>query len=126
MDLYARGMLFLALAVAAVPVFSQEQSSPRGGNDMFTMILMMGGIFAVVYFLMIRPEQQKQKKRQSMIAEVKKGDKVMTIGGILGTIQSVKDTSLTVKIAEGTVVEMKKSAISEVVTNGKSDKNGKS
>jgi preprotein translocase subunit YajC len=75
-------------------------------------------MFAIIYFLMIRPEQKKQKERQTMVNSIKKGDKVVSIGGIMGVVHNVKDTTIFVRIAENTVVEFTKAAISTVVKEG--------
>ena len=84
---------------------------------MFQIVPMMLVMFAVIYFLMIRPEQKKQKARQKMVNEMKKGDRVLTIGGIYGVVGNVKDNAVMVKIAENTVVELRKGAISEIVVD---------
>jgi preprotein translocase subunit YajC len=74
---------------------------------------------------MIRPEQRKQKAKQKMISEIKKGDKVLTIGGIHGNVINVKDDIISVKIADNTVVKFAKSAVSNV-TNKNGDKEASS
>ncbi|MDR0307480.1 MAG: preprotein translocase subunit YajC [Chitinispirillales bacterium] len=109
-----------AAVLIALPVFAQEQGgepapSPGlfGGNFMFIMIAM----FVIIYFLMIRPEQRKQKERQKMLAALKKGDKILTIGGIVGVITNVKDSTYMMKTGEGTLLEVTKSAVSSVLTN---------
>jgi preprotein translocase subunit YajC len=83
---------------------------------------MMGGflpimivMFAVMYFLMIRPQQKKQKKITEMLNAMKKGDRVLTTGGIIGVISSIKDDIVILKVAENTKMEFKKSAISSVI-----------
>ena len=70
-------------------------------------------IFVIFYFLMIRPQQKKQKELQAMITAIKKGDKVVTTGGILGTVSSIQDdyVVLTVGGETGTKMEILKSAI---------------
>src|SRR5215510_11959425 len=101
------------ILLAAMPVLAQEQQGegippPQGmfgGNFLFIMIAM----FAIIYFVMIRPEQKKQKERQKMLSALKKGDKIVTIGGVVGVIVSVKDSSYVVKSGEGTM-EFTKSA----------------
>ncbi len=90
---------------------AQQQPSPFGGNFLFIMIAM----FVIIYFLMIRPEQKKQKERQKMLSALKKGDKVLTIGGVVGVITGVKESSYLVKVAENTVMEFTKSAVSSVL-----------
>jgi len=108
-----------AASLFALPVIAQEHgetaSAPGlfGGNFMFIMIAM----FVIIYFLMIRPEQRKQKERQKMMSALKKGDKVLTIGGIVAVITNVKDTTYIVKTGEGSVLEITKSAVSSVLTN---------
>ena len=98
----------------------EGQSSPMGGlGSLLPMMLIM---FAVVYFLMIRPEQKKQKERQAMLSAVKKGDRVLTTSGILGTVGTVKDSTMMVKIAENTVVEFTKSAVTSVLNKDGSEK----
>ena len=85
---------------------------------MFGSVLpMMVLMFVIIYFLMIRPEQKKQKQRQRMINEMKKGDKVVTVAGIYGVVQSIKGETVTVKIADNVNVEMTKSGVSNVVTD---------
>ncbi|MBN1577478.1 MAG: preprotein translocase subunit YajC [Chitinispirillaceae bacterium] len=107
--------LFLALGQT-----DSKQASPTAGfGSLLPMMLVM---FAVVYFLMIRPEQKKQKQRQAMLQAVKKGDRVLTTAGILGTVGTVKDTTIMVKIAENTVVEFTKSAVTTVVNKDGSEK----
>jgi preprotein translocase subunit YajC len=106
--------LFLAMAQEG-----GQQAPMSGLGSLLPMMLIM---FAVVYFLMIRPEQKKQKQRQAMLQAIKKGDRVMTSAGILGTVGSIKDTSIMVKIAENTVVEFTKSAVTTVLNKDGSEK----
>lgn len=68
-------------------------------------------IFAIFYFLLIRPQQKKQKEHEKMISGLKKNDEVVTNGGIHGTIVNVKDTTFTLKIDENVKVEINKNAI---------------
>lgn len=68
-------------------------------------------IFGIFYFLLIRPQQKKQKEHEKMISELKKNDEVVTNGGIHGTIVNVKDTTLTLKIDENVKVEINKNAV---------------
>jgi preprotein translocase subunit YajC len=79
-------------------------------------------IIAIFYFLIIRPQNKKQKETQKMLSQLKKGDKVVTIGGIHGTIQSVKEQTVIVKVDEDTKLEFSRSAISNIVTAAKEDK----
>ncbi len=79
----------------------------------FAPIILM---FAVFYFLLIRPQQKRQKKHDDMIKNVKKGDKVVTTGGIIGIVVGVKDSQVVLKVGDGeTKIEFLKSAISQVL-----------
>ncbi len=78
---------------------------------------LMGGllplilIFAVFYFLLIRPQQKQKKRHQEMISSLSKGDKIVTIGGIWGEVKEIKGDSFIVEIADGVKVRILKSAI---------------
>jgi preprotein translocase subunit YajC len=73
-------------------------------------------IFAIMYMLLIRPQQQRQKQMDQMLKAVKKGDRVLTTGGILGTIVGVEDTKAVLRIADDVKVEITKSSIVQVLT----------
>jgi len=93
-----------------------------GGGSALMSILPFVAIIAIFYFLIIRPQNKKQKETQKMLAALKKGDKIVTIGGIHGTIQNVKEQTVIVKVDEDTKLEFSRSAISNVVTVAKEDK----
>ncbi|MDP6370355.1 MAG: preprotein translocase subunit YajC, partial [Planctomycetota bacterium] len=80
----------------------QEQPTEQAPAGMFdNMLVPFALIFAIFYFLMIRPEKKNRKKRENMLAELGKGAKVMTSGGLYGTVIQVKDQVVTLQIAEG-------------------------
>lgn len=72
-------------------------------------------LFVVFYFLLIRPQQQRQKEHANMLAKLEKNDEVITAGGIHGTIVAVHDKTATVRIADNVRVEIEKSSITQVV-----------
>jgi preprotein translocase subunit YajC len=72
-------------------------------------------IIVVFYFLILRPQQKRQKERQKLLEGVKKGDKVITSGGIHGTVEGIEDDSILVKIADNVKVKMDRSAIGTIV-----------
>lgn len=76
-------------------------------------------IFAIFYFILIRPQQKRQKKHQDMISELKVNDNIITAGGIFGTITRVKDNSIWLKISDKVEVEVLKSSISAFQNNDK-------
>lgn len=82
-----------------------------------TQLFLLPVLLVLMYFVMVVPNQRKQKKWQEMLASLKPGDKVTTNGGIRGTVVSVKDDALVVKCAPDNVkLEMVKSAIAAVTT----------
>ncbi|MEA3409536.1 MAG: preprotein translocase subunit YajC, partial [Candidatus Eisenbacteria bacterium] len=82
------------------------------GGGGTSMLIMLVAIFAIFYFLMIRPESKRRKERQSMIDSLARGDKVVTIGGLYGEVQDVHDDKIVIRIAENLKVEVAKTAIS--------------
>ena len=78
-------------------------------------------MFAVLYLLILRPQIKKQKSTQRMIDELKKGDEIVTSGGIHGVIANMKDDTIVVKIADNVKVELSRTAVSKV-KNGGNDK----
>ena len=81
-----------------------------------TMFLPMILIFVVIYLLIIRPQKKKEDTRKKMVAAVRKGDKVVTIGGIHGSVAQVDDTSVLLQIDSAVKVRVEKNALSTVVT----------
>ncbi len=86
------------------------------GNPMKTMLPLMIIMFAVMYFLIIRPQKQKEKKRQAMISNVRKQDRVVTAGGVHGVVTSVKENEIIVRIDDAKDVKIKidKSAVTSI------------
>ena len=93
-----------------------------GPQSFITSLLPFAAIIAIFYFLIIRPQNKKQKETQKMLSTLKKGDKVVTIGGVHGTIQSVKESSVIVKVDENCKMEFSRSAISSVEAVAREDK----
>lgn len=85
-----------------------------GGGGGFGFLIPMVLVFGVFYVLMIRPQQKRQRQLQETIAELKSGDRVVTTGGIIGTITTVRDTSFLIRSAEKTILEIARSAVAGV------------
>jgi preprotein translocase subunit YajC len=81
------------------------------GSSSIWMIVILVLFFVVIYFLMIRPRQKQQKTHEEMTKELRKGDKVITIGGIYGQIESVSGDTVIMKIESGATVRIAKSSI---------------
>ncbi len=81
------------------------------GSSPFAILIPFVLIFAVFYFIVILPAKRQQRKKEAMIAALKKGDRVVTSGGIYGTVAGVEDLSLLLKVAENVKIRVAKSAV---------------
>ena len=90
---------------------SQQAAGPAGLAGSFIPLLL---IIVIFYFFLIRPQNKKQKETQRMLSALKKGDKVITIGGIHGVISSVKENTVIVKVDDDCKIEFNRTAISSV------------
>ena len=104
----------------------QGADGAAGGGNPLANLLLIVPFIAIFYFLIIRPNSKKQKETQKMLSQLKKGDKIVTIGGIHGTIQLVKEQTVIVKVDEDVKLEFSRSAISSVVAAAKEDKSDES
>ena len=86
----------------------------QGGAGGFGFLVPMLLVFGVFYLLLIRPQQKKQRQLQATIAELKTGDRVVTTGGIIGTITAVRDTSFLIRSADKSILEIARSAVAGV------------
>src|SRR6187549_1432880 len=94
--------------------------APAGGGAAggFESIFLIVAMFAVLYFLMIRPQMKKAKEHKSMLDALQKGDEVVTAGGVLGRITKIGDNYVTVEIANNTEVQIQRPAIQLVLPKG--------
>ena len=92
------------------------ETAPSGGAAglLGNPLVMMGLMFVMFYFLLIRPQQRQRKELSARIAALQTGDKVVTTSGIHGIIHNVRDHTVVIKIAEGTMVEFDKPAVAVV------------
>lgn len=97
--------------------FAQAAGAPAGGQDMITSFLPLILIFVVFYFLLIRPQQKRMKQHKEMLAQLRRGDRVVTSGGIIGTVSKVvSDTEVILEIAEGVRVRVVRATIQEILS----------
>jgi preprotein translocase subunit YajC len=96
---------FILLQAQAAAGAGQQQGSQ------WSFWLMMIAIFVIFYFFMIRPQQKKQKELQKQRDELTKGDKVITAGGIYGTIKEVKETTFLIEISKEVVIKIDKASV---------------
>ena len=92
MDLLRQLMFVTA---EAAPAAAGDPAAAGAGAQMISMLISMVVLFAVFYFFLIRPQRKKDKKTKEMLDALKKGDRICTIGGIYGTISSIKDDTIT-------------------------------
>ena len=110
------------------PVFQLMGAPPQGepGASQLMSFLPLIAIIGIFYFLIIRPQSKKQKETQKMLSALRKGDKVVTIGGIHGVIQSVRENTIILRVDENTKLELNRSAISNVTVNTRDEKDEES
>lgn len=98
-----------------------QAQTPQGGGWIQQLVL-FGGIALVFYFFMIRPQQKKQKDQKNFINEIKKGDAVVTIGGMHGKVYAITDDTITIEVDKGTKLTFEKSSISLEASKKANDK----
>ena len=102
---------------------SAEGAAGGGGpTSMAPTLVTFGLVFAIFYFLIIRPQNKRQKETKSMLSALKKGDRVVTIGGIRGTIFSIKDDAVVLKVDDNTKIQFSRSAVGSVLEKKPSGK----
>ena len=90
-------------------------AEPTGGGNLLISIAPFILMFAVFYFLLIRPQQKKQKERGMMLTQLRKGDKVSTIGGLHGTIHEITDDIVVLRVNDATKLTFNRSSIDKVI-----------
>lgn len=98
-------------------VFPLLQAASTSTGSLLTTFIPFGLVIVIFYFLIIRPQNKKQKETERMLSALKKGDRVVTIGGIHGVIQAVKESTVVVKVDDATKLEFSRSAVSTVVSD---------
>ena len=105
--------------------FAYAQAAP-GALDMLNSLLVPTMlIIGIMYFLMIRPQQKRLKEHRDMVASIRRGDTIVTSGGIIGQVAKVEDQELQVEIADGVKIRLLRSTISEVRGKGEAAPSGK-
>ncbi len=98
------------------PAYAQAAGGDAASSVM--QFLPLIAMFAVLYFIMIRPQMKKQKEHRAMIEALSAGDEVVTAGGLLGKVVRVKEGNVELQVAEGVVVQMQKTAVVQVLPKG--------
>jgi preprotein translocase subunit YajC len=105
------------LLAFALPVLALQDPAPEGGSSsMWPSIVMFGTIGAIFYFLLIRPQSRAEKERRTMLDALKKKDRVVTSGGLLGIVADIRDDEITLRVSENpdVKVRVRRSSVVEV------------
>jgi len=105
--------LALISAAMALPAAAQAAPASPGGGLMMQLVMFLP-LILIFYFLLIRPQQQRAKKHTAMVTGIKRGDTIVTTGGLIGKVNKVSDTELSVDLAENVRVRVIKSMVIEV------------
>ena len=103
------------------PLLMAPPPGGEGGGSTLFSFLPLVAIIAIFYLLILRPQRKKQQETQKMLSALKKGDRIVTIGGIHGIIQSIKENTVIVKVDENTKLEFNRGAISTVSSRDDGD-----
>lgn len=91
------------------------QATPSAGGAAMGQIVMLGLIFVIFYFLLIRPQNQRMKKHRAMLSEISRGDDIVTNGGLVGKVTKVTDDRLTIDLGDGVKVKVVRTMIADVL-----------
>lgn len=108
-------MIDLAYAMGPAP------QSGGGAAAVLVQLVPIALVLVIFFFLVIRPQQRERRRREEMLAALKKGDRVVTTGGLIGTIVGLTERKLTLKIADSVRVECLRSAVTGLESDGKAD-----
>lgn len=108
-------MITYILAMAPAP-------DQQGGGSIVSTLVMFGAVFAIFYFMIIRPQQKRQKEREKLLSGIQKGDKIITSGGMHGTVSSLDETTVTINAGDNIKLKFDRAAIATVVSAKGGDK----
>jgi preprotein translocase subunit YajC len=91
------------------------QGGAGGGGSLISTVIMFGAIFAIFYFMIIRPQQKRAKEREKLLSNIEKGDKIVTSGGVHATIVGIEEKTVLIEIAPNVKVKVERSAIGSVI-----------
>jgi len=112
----------MSIAHAADLAYAMGPSPGNAGTgSMFVQIAFFAALFAIFYFLLIRPQQKQRRDRAAMLTSVKRGDKVVTSGGLHGTVVGVNEHTVMLKVSDQVKLEFDRSAIGRIVAQGEKE-----
>ncbi len=98
--------------------FAEAAPAASQGGDPISSLIFFGGFILIFYFLLIRPQQKRAKEHRNLVANIAKGDEVITNGGLLGKVTKVNDDYLSVEVADNVTVRLQRAAITSVLPKG--------
>lgn len=101
--------------------FVIAMAPPQGGSGdsgLMSTLIMFGLIIGIFYFLILRPQQKRQKEREKLLESVKKGDRVITAGGLHGTVAGLDEKTLLIQVADNVKMKFERSAVTTIVKEG--------
>lgn len=96
---------------------AQEAAAGQAGGGMIQLVMMVG-LFAIIWFLMIRPQQKRVKEHRKLVESLTKGDEVMTGGGLMGRVVALDEQALDLEVAKNTVVRIQRNFVTQVLPKG--------
>ena len=103
---------------------AMQSPSGQGGGSAMVQVAFFAAIFAIFYFLLIRPQQRQRKERESLLSTVKAGDRVVMTSGLHGTVIKLSEHSVTVKVADQVRLEFDRTAIGRIVPSSSEGASG--
>ncbi len=97
----------------SVPILLQQ--APGGMESILSSIVPFLLIIVIFYFLILRPQQKRQKERVTLLESLKKGDNVITAGGIYGTVEGIEDKTILVKVSDSVKLKMERSSVTTII-----------
>jgi len=97
---------------------AEAQTGAGGAGDGFTSILLIGGMFVLMYFMIIRPQRKRQKDHQSLVENLGKGDEAITNGGILGKVVKVDENYMVLEVSPNVELKFQKASLHAVLPKG--------
>jgi len=108
-------LVIIGILVFTGGCFPQAPAGTEGENGGLTgiwpMLAFLAVLFALMYFVMIRPQRKRQQEQQTLLQELRRGDRVITAGGIYGQIESLSDESVVLKVESGTTIRVARSSV---------------
>ena len=97
--------------------FAMAGGASKGGGQGYEGLIMLVLMFAIFYFLLIRPQQKRAKQHRELVSALKSGDQVVTAGGVHGKVAAVEETTVTIEVATGVKIKVNRASVTEVKGN---------